>query len=119
MPVIPSEELDRVLIALSDTTRRAIPTTLAAGPQRVTNVARPFALSLNSVSKHLRILESAGMVTRERRGREHIISINPRPLQGIQAWLIEQQEVWGRRMRDLENHLDTRPSSPTENLDKY
>ena len=108
-----NEDLDLVLSALSDATRRAILTSLASGPQRVTDLARPFTLSLNSVSKHLRVLESAGMVSRQRRGREHIFTLDPRPLRDVQAWLAEQEELWSQRMRALDAYLDSTSSAPS------
>jgi DNA-binding transcriptional ArsR family regulator len=112
------EGLDRVLTALSDPTRRAILTALASGPQRVTELARPFALSLNSVSKHLRVLESAGMVTRQRRGREHIISLDPRPMSDVQAWLEQQQQLWSQRMHAMDAYLTRKSIESAEDPEK-
>ena len=72
--------LNHTLMAIADPTRRAILHKLAGGEERVTDLARPFAMSLNSVSKHIRILERARLVRRRRSGREHLLSINPKPL---------------------------------------
>ena len=71
-------ELDRTLAALADPTRRAIVARLTAGDARVTEVAEPFEISLNAVSKHLKVLEGAGLVRREVRGREHWLSSTAR-----------------------------------------
>ena len=74
------ENLDDTLMALADPTRRAILQRLSRGEARVTEIARPFAMSLNSVSKHIRVLERADLVRRRRAGREHFLSFNPQPL---------------------------------------
>ena len=79
MPATPPH-LDRTLTALADPTRRAILQRLARGEARVTDVARPFAMSLEAVSKHVRVLERARLVRRRRAGREHLLSLDPRPL---------------------------------------
>ena len=70
-------DLDQTLGALADPTRRAILERLSRGEARVTELARPFDISLNSVSKHIRRLELAGLVRRRRAGREHFLSLNP------------------------------------------
>jgi DNA-binding transcriptional ArsR family regulator len=80
-------DLDQALTALADPTRRAILQRLAQGEARVTDVARPFAISLDSVSKHIRILERADLVRRRRAGREHLLSLNPAPLDHAAAWI--------------------------------
>ena len=74
---VTSPELDLTLVALADPTRRAILRHLAGGDARVTDLAEPFPISLNSVSKHIRALERAGLVTRRRHGREHILTLQP------------------------------------------
>src|SRR6185436_12531650 len=79
-------ELDDTLIALADETRRSILKRLAAGEARVTEVAAPFDISLNSVSKHIRILERAGLVRRRIAGRDHFLSLEPGPLDAAAAW---------------------------------
>lgn len=72
--------LDHTLTALADPRRRAILQRLSEGEARVTDVAEPFSISLNSVSKHIRVLERARLVRRRRVGREHFLSLNPAPL---------------------------------------
>ena len=84
--------LDETLIALADPTRRAILGRLAEGEARVTELARPFAISLNSVSKHIRMLERARLVRRRVAGRDHYLSFDPAPLDAAQGW-IEAQNV--------------------------
>ncbi|HET6762676.1 MAG TPA: metalloregulator ArsR/SmtB family transcription factor [Longimicrobiaceae bacterium] len=98
-------ELDQTLAALADPTRRAILDRLARAPQRVTELAAPFAISLNSVSKHIRILERAGLVRRRKRGREHILSLNPAPLDEAAEWIARKRDFWTGRLDALEAAL--------------
>ena len=100
-----STELDRVLTALADPTRRAILRRLSAGEARVTELARPFPISLNSVSKHIRVLEEAELVRRRRVGREHLLSFNPAPLDAAAEWIAAQRAFWAGRLDDLERAL--------------
>ena len=97
--------LDDTLTALSDPTRRAILQRLALGEARVTDLARPFAISLNSVSKHIRMLERAHLVRRRRAGREHLLSFDPQPLDEAAAWIEAQRAFWTARLDLLEREL--------------
>jgi DNA-binding transcriptional ArsR family regulator len=97
--------LDATLTALADPTRRAILARLAAGEARVTEVARPFPISLNSVSKHIRVLERADLVRRRVAGREHFLTLNPQPLDEAAKWLDEQRALWAWRLAELETVL--------------
>ncbi|URI10698.1 metalloregulator ArsR/SmtB family transcription factor [Aquincola tertiaricarbonis] len=97
--------LDHTMTALADATRRAILRRLARGEARVTELAAPFAISLNSVSKHIRILERAQLVQRRVVGREHLLSFNPAPLAEAGAWIHEQQAFWSQRLDALEAAL--------------
>jgi DNA-binding transcriptional ArsR family regulator len=98
--------LDETLTALADPTRRAILATLAArGEARVTEVARPFPISLNSVSKHIRVLERADLVRRRVQGREHFLTLNPAPLDAAAQWLDEQRALWAWRLAELDKTL--------------
>ena len=90
------------MIALADPTRRAILSRLAAGETRVTDLAAPFPISLNSVSKHIRILERADLVRRRRQGREHLLSLNPAPLDAAGRWIEEQRALWAWRLGQLD-----------------
>jgi DNA-binding transcriptional ArsR family regulator len=93
--------LDRTLVALADPTRRAILQRLSKGEARVTDLAAPFDISLNSVSKHIRMLERARLVKRRRVGREHILSFNPKPLDETAAWIESQRHAWKTRLDAL------------------
>jgi DNA-binding transcriptional ArsR family regulator len=98
-------DLDQTLIALADPTRRAILQRLSQGEARVTDLARPFPISLNSVSKHIRMLERADLVRRRRAGREHLLSFNPQPLTEAAAWIERQRAFWTARLDALEREL--------------
>ena len=97
--------LDNTLMALADPTRRAILARLAAGEARVTDIAGAFPISLNSVSKHLRVLERADLVRRRRLGREHLMTLNPKPADAIAKWLRQQHSQWVWRLAELDRIL--------------
>jgi DNA-binding transcriptional ArsR family regulator len=99
--------LDATLAALADPTRRAILQRLSKGEARVTELARPFTISLNSVSKHIRMLERARLVRRRRAGREHLLSFNAQPLDEAAAWIEAQRAFWNERLDALERELRT------------
>ena len=105
--------LDHTLIALADPTRRAILQRLSAGETRVTDVARPFAISLNSVSKHIRILERAGLVRRRRAGREHFLSFTPAPLDDAATWIETHRSLWPARLPALDALLQSEDAAAT------
>jgi len=95
-------ELDRVFAAISDPTRRAILDRLRHGPARVTDVAEPFEMSLAAISKHVRTLERAGLVRRARRGREHTLMLDARPLRRAVRWTFRYERFWNERLDRLE-----------------
>src|SRR5919198_5911894 len=98
-------KLDDTLIALADAPRRRILTRLAAGEARVTEVAAPFDISLNSVSKHIRLLERAGLVRRRVAGRDHFLSLEPKPFDELTQWMQRTREFWTSRLDHLEAAL--------------
>ena len=102
----PHTDLSRTLGALADPTRRALLQRLSRGDARVTDLARPFDISLNSVSKHIRRLERAGLVRRRVAGREHILSLNPKPLDEAAAWMERQRSLWSARLDALNELLE-------------
>jgi DNA-binding transcriptional ArsR family regulator len=95
-------DLDLTLVALADPTRRAILQRLSQGEARVTELAEPFPMSLNGVSKHIRMLERADLVRRRRTGREHFLSFNPRPLDEAADWIARQRAFWTERLDALD-----------------
>jgi DNA-binding transcriptional ArsR family regulator len=98
-------DLDDTLIALADETRRGILKRLATGEARVTEVAEPFDISLNSVSKHIRILERAGLVSRRVAGRDHFLSLERRPFDELTEWMLQTRDFWSARLDELEAAL--------------
>jgi DNA-binding transcriptional ArsR family regulator len=103
--VTAAPSLDRTLVALADPTRRAILKRLSAGEARVTELAAPFSISLNSVSKHIRVLERARLVRRRRVGREHLLSFDPRPLDDAATWIETHRVLWKARLEALDELL--------------
>ena len=97
--------LDAVFAALADPTRRAIIERLSRHEARVTEVAEPFDMSLNAVSKHIRVLEASGVVERHRRGRDHILSINTRSLDEVDDWIDWMRRYWEHRLDAMERLL--------------
>jgi DNA-binding transcriptional ArsR family regulator len=97
--------LDQTMMALSDPTRRAILKLLSGKEARVTEIARPFNMSLNAVSKHILILERARLVHRRREGREHFLSANPAPLDEASYWIDEYRRAWEERLDRLGEYL--------------
>src|SRR5215813_8563824 len=101
-----SAALDNTMLALADPTRRAILSRLSSGEARVTELAAPFSISLNSVSKHIRMLERAHLVRRRRACRDHFLSLNPKPLDQAAKWIEQQRTLWNARLDALERALE-------------
>lgn len=106
MNIIGPPGLDRTLVALADPTRRSILQRLSLGEARVTDLAQPFAISLNSVSKHIQMLERAALVQRRRVGREHFLSFQPRAFDEAARWIAAQRSAWRSRLDTLGALLD-------------
>lgn len=100
-----SRALDATFHALADPTRRGILEQLSRGQTRVTDLARPYRISLPAVSKHLRVLEDAGLVIRSRVGREHRIRIDPQPIQRARDWISLYADVWQEQFDALDAYL--------------
>ena len=100
-----SVHLDSTLIALADSTRRTILARLSKGEARVTELAAPMAMSLNAVSKHIKVLERAKLVRRRISGRDHYLSLDTRPLERAAAWMETQRLQWTQRLRKLDELL--------------
>ncbi len=97
--------LDRTFGALADATRRRILEHLAGGDHCVTDLARPYRMSLPAVSKHLRVLENAGLVRRKRDGRVHRLKLEAKPMQQAQAWIEEYRKFWETSFDRLDEYL--------------
>ena len=98
-------QLDHALMALADPTRRKILVRLSKGEARVTEIAAPLPISLNAVSKHIKMLERAKLVRRRVHGRDHYLSLDPRPLDRAALWLDTQRTRWTERLRRLDDIL--------------
>jgi DNA-binding transcriptional ArsR family regulator len=98
-------ELDTVFHALGDATRRKMLGELAGGARTVSQLAEPFAMSLAAASKHIKVLESAGLLSREVRGRTHVCRLEPGPLASAYEWLAFYERFWTSRLDILERLL--------------
>jgi DNA-binding transcriptional ArsR family regulator len=101
-----SETLNRTFAALANPTRRRILANLARGDKRVTHLARPHAMSLPAVSKHLRVLEKAGLLRRRRYGRVHEMQLDARPLKKAAQWVEEYRKFWEGSLDRLAAYLE-------------
>jgi DNA-binding transcriptional ArsR family regulator len=97
--------LDRAYAALADPTRRRLLETLRAGDARITDLAAPLPMTFAGVSRHVGVLESAGLVRREVRGREHWLSLQRGGLSPAQQWIDEQNDFWSSRADALADRL--------------
>jgi len=111
------DQLTDVLNALSHPTRRAIIGQLASGPARFLDVAEPFDTALNAVTKHLKLLERAGLIERRKRGREVIIAFRGEPLRRVAGWVNQYERFWNEHLDQFEQYFrDKKPS--TKNQEK-
>ena len=109
MPVVLDEDqLSETFAALANGTRRAILARLADSEARVTDVASEFPISLNSTSKHIRVLERAGLVRRTVRGREHFLTLDATPLGDAAAWIEHYHRFWGEQLAALDAFVTRR-----------
>jgi DNA-binding transcriptional ArsR family regulator len=106
--------LDQVYGAIADPTRRAILGMLAKGDMNVGTLAERFPISLNGVSKHVKVLERAGLVERTVAGREHRLRLNAEPLQEAATWLEHYQTFWDTSLAALEAHLVKKAGTASE-----
>jgi DNA-binding transcriptional ArsR family regulator len=107
------QQLTDVLSALSHPTRREIIRRLAGGPARFLELAEPFDVALNAITKHLKLLERAGLVEREKRGREVHLSLRPDGLRLVADWLHEYERFWNERLDVFEDHFKQRRRNKT------
>src|SRR5213082_2768807 len=105
-------QLDLVFQALSDPTRRAIVERLGRGPASVSQLARPFAMSLPAVMQHLKVLEASGLVRSEKVGRVRTCRIEPAAFQTAEHWIAERRASWERRLDRLGDYLAGQNDKP-------
>jgi DNA-binding transcriptional ArsR family regulator len=109
--VTSSRTLDRTFAALSHSTRRAILARLAEGETTVGELARPFRMSRPAISKHLRVLERAGLVQRQREGRVSRCELDAEPMRDAAQWIERYREFWGDRLDSLARYLERQEPS--------
>lgn len=108
--------LDRVFHALSDTTRRSIVARLAEVDGTVSALAEPFDMSLNAVSKHLKVLEGAQLIEREIIGRTSVCSLKTQVLRDAMIWIDQYAAFWGDTLDGLEQHMDQKLGGTSQSL---
>ena len=101
-------QLSDVLTAISHPTRRAIIDRLAKGPAGFLELAKPFDTALNAVTKHLKLLERAGLIERRKQGREVIISLRGKPLKEVAGWVHHYERFWNEQLDQFEHYFKTK-----------
>ena len=96
------QRLDTTFRALADPTRRGMLATLALGDKSIGELAAPFAMSFAGASKHVKVLEDAGLIARRKQGRTHVISLEARPLEEAERWLRQWEKFWSIGLDRLE-----------------
>ena len=111
---MPADRLSATFSALADPTRRAILARLALGETSVSELAEPFAISLPAVSRHLKVLEHAGLIARSREAQWRPCRIELNALKGVDDWLEEYRRLWEQRLDRLEDYLRTLQAEPPQ-----
>ena len=99
------DRLSGIFAAIADPTRRAMLRMLARKPATISEIARPFPVSFNAVSKHVMVLERAGLIQRQVKGRQHVCRLRPLPLRQANAWLEHYRQFWEFRFDALEKYV--------------
>jgi DNA-binding transcriptional ArsR family regulator len=120
MAIYSAESLDRTFAALADPTRRAMLARLARGAADVSELAQPFGLSQPTISKHLKVLERAGLVARGRDAQRRPRTLVAKPLRDVDRWLEAYRKLWEDRFASLDDYLATLPPSapPAKSSDR-
>ena len=109
--------LDRVFHALADPTRRAMLRSLASGQRNISELAAPFSMSFAAASKHVRVLEAAGLVRRQVEGRSHVCRIEPAPLAAADEWLRFYERLWTEQLDALDALLKAEDAATATSAD--
>lgn len=107
-----ADALSTTLFALADPTRRAIVARLATGDATVTQLAEPYDMTVAAISKHLKVLEGAGLVSRSKDAQRRPCHLEGRPLRAVSAWLADYRRFWDRSLDSLEEHLGEMQRAP-------
>ena len=110
--IVDDDQLDRVFHALANRTRRALIRQLSNGAAKVTDLAEPFGMSLNAVSKHLAVLENAGIVRRQVSGRVHLCSLQAGPMASADQWLATYEQYWNQRLDHFAAFVEAKGNKP-------
>jgi DNA-binding transcriptional ArsR family regulator len=108
-----ADALDLVFRALSDPTRRGMLGSLGSGERSVSELAEPLNMTITAVSKHVAVLERAGLVHRSKRGRTHFVRLDPRPLGHAHEWLGKQKALWSAQFDNLDAYLARKKGTDT------
>ncbi|MGE0431314.1 MAG: ArsR/SmtB family transcription factor [Planctomycetota bacterium] len=112
-----TDQLDRVFRALGDPVRRRIIERLATGPAMVSELAEPFDISAPAITRHLKVLEAAGLLVRQKDGRIHRCQLDPEPMTAATNWIEFHRRFWARQFEQLEAFLhDTRPDAGPDTI---
>ena len=103
------DDLDQVFSALSDPTRRRVAEALSNGEKTLTDLARPFQMTMPAVMKHVAVLERSGILRTEKRGRTRYCRLEPNRLEDAQAWLARTSRMWTERLNSLDRYLKENP----------
>ncbi len=114
MQQAPSPHLDHIFAALSDPTRRGILERLSRGESNISTLAAPYNISQPAISKHLRVLERAGLIQRTRRGREHHIKVDPRPIEEARGWIATYAQFWKQQFDAVDAYLKDQEKNQNE-----
>jgi DNA-binding transcriptional ArsR family regulator len=115
---MPTDQLSATFAALADPTRRAILARLASGETSVTELAQPFEMSLPAVTKHLKVLESAGLITRSREAQWRPCRLEAKPMQEAADWMGQYRRFWEQRLDQLDAYLQTLQTKQKEKKDE-
>ena len=111
---VKDKKLNATFGALSDPTRRAILARLSNGEAQMTELAEPFGISLPAVSKHLKVLEKAQLITRKKEGRIHRFRVNPDPILLAKSWIEKYQQFWNQQLDALGDYLEKSAKKATK-----
>jgi len=112
------QRLDRIFHALADTTRRQILSQLQDNPSRVTLLAERYNMSLNAVSKHIKVLEGAGLIKRSVQGRVHLCSLEAAWVEDVENWVHTYRKFWSERLVALEKFMNDKNVTQTKDRKK-
>jgi DNA-binding transcriptional ArsR family regulator len=118
MTTLTDDRLDATFAALADPTRRAIVARLATGEFTVTELAAPFRMTMPAISKHLRVLENAGLISRRREAQSRPCRLEPEPLREVAEWVEQYHEIWEGRLDRLDSYLQELKTKETRHARK-